>query len=296
MVSIACGDQWEVLQATNITDAQMALLQRDWETMDFTRSFEKSLVMERNFQFVEIEHLRTSNSPSEAVANWFGPGGGAAGSGGLRDELSAIGRELRRKAADTVWRSVWSYEDELSALRANQAMVEAMRRVNGDGFFKDALADLDKGANVSNSNYSWLRKNLDTNIWSTLQESTTLTYGEINRVLVAEVARRVAITAIGLRRYRLRHGYYPSALSALVPEILSQVPNDPVDGKSLRYHVSEDDTFVLYSIGQDGKDGGGDLTPVARFKTLYWLYGADSVWPKPAALKEVQNYYDHSPK
>jgi hypothetical protein len=294
MASMASAVQWEILQATNITDSQLASLQRDWETMDIIQSFEKSLVMERDSRFVEIEHLRTSDSPTITAANWFSPSA-SAGSGGLFDLV----QDLRRRTSDTVWRSVWSYDDELRALKADQAMVDAMRRINRDGFFKDAQADLDAKLNaigVTSTNYSWFRRNLDTNIWSALQESTDLNYRQINRVLIAEVVRKINITAIALKRYQLSHGAFPPDLQALAPEFLSEIPRDPVDGKPLRYYPNADGTFVLYSIGADGKDGGGDVSPGARYKSLYWLNALDWVWPQPATPAEVQYYYDHPPK
>ena len=77
---------------------------------------------------------------------------------------------------------------------------------------------------------------------------------------------------------------------------LSEVPRDPVDGKPLRYRLNSDGTFLLYSIGQDYKDDGGDPTSTAPIATFYWLRGRDWVWPQPATPQEIQYYYGHPPK
>jgi hypothetical protein len=114
--------------------------------------------------------------------------------------------------------------------------------------------------------------------------------------LTAEAVRKVTLAAIALKRYQLRHGAFPSELQALVPEFSSEVPRDPVDGKPLRYRPNADGTFLLYSIGADGKDGGGDVTPGGNYKTFYWLQSPDWVWPQAATPAEVQDYYDHPPK
>ena len=106
----------------------------------------------------------------------------------------------------------------------------------------------------------------------------------------------MVITAIALKRYQLRHGALPSDLNALVPEFLSAVPRDPVDGKPLRYRLNPDGTFLLYSVGSDGMDNGGDPTPSGSSKTFYWQRGRDWVWPQPATAQEVQDYYDNLPK
>ncbi len=47
---------------------------------------------------------------------------------------------------------------------------------------------------------------------------------------------------------------YPVSLNELVPNYLSSVPQDPFDGKSLRYSATKK---VLYSVGEDLNDSGG---------------------------------------
>jgi hypothetical protein len=42
----------------------------------------------------------------------------------------------------------------------------------------------------------------------------------------------------------------------LVPEFLPQLPADPFNGQPLRY-VMQPDHYLLYSVGQDGVDNGG---------------------------------------
>ncbi len=66
-----------------------------------------------------------------------------------------------------------------------------------------------------------------------------------------------AVTAIAIERYRRKHGQIPDELAQLVPEFLPQVPIDPFDGKPLRY-VVRDDEYLLYCVGRDGVDDGGE--------------------------------------
>jgi hypothetical protein len=65
-----------------------------------------------------------------------------------------------------------------------------------------------------------------------------------------------AMTAIAIERYRRKHGQIPDELGQLVPDFLPQVPTDPYDGKPLRYVVL-DDEYLLYSVGRDRVDDGG---------------------------------------
>ena len=44
-------------------------------------------------------------------------------------------------------------------------------------------------------------------------------------------------TILACRSYKAKHGAYPEALSALVPEFLAEVPRDPYDGEELRYNA-----------------------------------------------------------
>src|SRR5678810_153039 len=61
-------------------------------------------------------------------------------------------------------------------------------------------------------------------------------------------------TAIALKRYELKHGKSPTDLAALVPEFLPAVPIDLMIGKPLHYRVNPDNSFTLYSVGNDGCD------------------------------------------
>lgn len=64
-------------------------------------------------------------------------------------------------------------------------------------------------------------------------------------------------TAIALERYRLaNHNQLPATLQNLVPAYLPAVPDDPFDGKSLRYNRLPKG-YLLYSVGEDGVDNGG---------------------------------------
>ena len=63
-------------------------------------------------------------------------------------------------------------------------------------------------------------------------------------------------TAAAIERYRLATGAPPGQLDDLVPAYLEYTPADPFDMEPLRYR-REGDSYVLYSVGQDGVDGGG---------------------------------------
>ncbi|MHC4617024.1 MAG: hypothetical protein ACYTEQ_04640 [Planctomycetota bacterium] len=74
---------------------------------------------------------------------------------------------------------------------------------------------------------------------------------------------RAAQVAVAVERYRLAAGRLPDALADLVPSYLDAVPEDPFDGKALRYKKLTPG-FVVYSVGEDGSDDGGKERPKSR--------------------------------
>jgi hypothetical protein len=71
--------------------------------------------------------------------------------------------------------------------------------------------------------------------------------------------RDAVIVAIALELHRRRHGDWPAALEALVPELLPAVPPDRFNGQPLRYRLL-DGRPLVYSVGADGDDDGGRTT------------------------------------
>jgi len=71
-------------------------------------------------------------------------------------------------------------------------------------------------------------------------------------------ALRCARVVIAIERYRRLHKTAPTALSDVITEG-DDVTIDPFTGTSLRY-ARTDTSYVVYSIGRDGKDEGGTFS------------------------------------
>jgi ABC-type transport system involved in multi-copper enzyme maturation permease subunit len=67
---------------------------------------------------------------------------------------------------------------------------------------------------------------------------------------------RAAIVMVAAERFRRQHGRWPESLDELVPRYLPRVPDDPCDGRPLRYRRTPYGA-VIYSVGADGVDNGG---------------------------------------
>jgi hypothetical protein len=99
-----------------------------------------------------------------------------------------------------------------------------------------------------------------------------------------DTERLLAIAAVALERYRLRHGHYPNALAEATPEFLAIVPKDAISGEPLRYQLLPDGHPLLYSVAFNGRDDGGDARhDPTETSSLYPQIGRDLVWRRPIA-------------
>jgi hypothetical protein len=78
--------------------------------------------------------------------------------------------------------------------------------------------------------------------------------------------------AIAIYRYQKEHGKLPGSLDALEGKYLDQLPGDQFDGDLVRY-LKKSDGFILYSIGCDLVDNGGQ-------RRLVSADGSDGKLPK----------------
>jgi hypothetical protein len=280
---------WEVLQSPNLTDDELAQLQGDWANLDFTKSAEKALAMERVIGEISLRKWRASNSELERILTT---------ERNAKESLPLSNKESFWDYAKTtpkivMWRDWWSYPDELDMLKAYDVTLNAMRSAQTNNSFLTAIqyqSNRLNALNMTNSDFTVISDDSDFHhLFSGTVELGTL----INRAMAAETAKQITITAIALKRYQLRHGDYPTTLDALVPVFLPAVPLDPVDGKPLCYRPNTDGTYLLYSIGPNGTDDGGNpsLEKDHEGESLYWLndHDLDWVWPMPATNSETQH-------
>ena len=81
----------------------------------------------------------------------------------------------------------------------------------------------------------------------------------IRKIAANQTSIDLARVACALERYRLAHGEYPKMLDALAPQFTAQVPHDIIGGQPLHYRRTDDGYFVLYSVGWNEKDDGGQV-------------------------------------
>ena len=306
MAAIAVTPTWEWLQATNVMDVQMAAVQSGWQQLDFLSDAETAFEMERASSAATIQKSRRTHEDYQATFGISLSGSGSASSGGSDwpDILEDLTAGPRMALAESMWRSSWSYSAELNTLKDNQVILEALRamQTNQSQFYQadyNAMAARLWRLGPTNSGAIFFRALKIPDFREYFGDAALA--NSVRKSLQAETMRRVVITAIALKRFQLAHGPWPETLGELAPKFLPSVPIDPYDGKPLKYHSNADGTFLLYSVGDDGVDDGGDTTPAKSASSFSlsnwnWLRARDWVWPQPASPVEVQAFYEHPPK
>lgn len=286
------------MQSTNVNDAELAMVQRSWEQSENIHSLENALLMERATSESTIKKMRESREEFNHIADDFvGVGTGGTGISSFDD----VWKKTKQTYESFMWHVSWSYSDELKMLQNDQFMLETIRTIETNGSFNPACSNMMNQLGVTNQGSAFMGVlMLDPDLRWLFSEDISVDANVFPGTMTVEVARRVVVTAIALKRYWLKHGDYPENLGVMVPEFMAAVPLDPVDGKLLRYHRDADGTFALYSVGPNGKDDGGDpsATTGGPGNNFYWLYrdARDWVWPQPATKAEIEYFYAHPPK
>ena len=295
---------WSFLQSTNVTDTQLAMIQKDWAALDFIVPSQHALEMERAVSEMTIGDMRESSAEFHKVIDSYGGSSGAFtfGSGNLVERGLHIGKEVMEKTAEAskeaTWRVAWSYPDQLRMLKGSQVQIETARMAHSNGCFSAALAlqrsrlgKLGFIGNLDEDAFAILF-NDGHDLQNIFSSGVSAVEGMLHKVMAIEIRKQLVITAIALKRYQLQHGKFPANLKALCPEFLPTIPIDPVNDEPLHYKPNPDGTFLLYSVGDDGEDNGGDANPAeGKSKSNTWQRGRDWVWPQPASEQEIEDYY-----
>ena len=102
-------------------------------------------------------------------------------------------------------------------------------------------------------------------------ELVKIRISSFEKSLQSASTRRVLVEGtrvmVALEAYHAKHARYPNSLDQLVPNIMPELPRDPLHRKPFGYRLVTDDPhgrpYLLYSIGLDQIDDGGTVPPIA---------------------------------
>jgi hypothetical protein len=301
MAHISFAATWELLQAPDISDAELQQIQSDYGELDFITGMESAFEMERAMGGMTIRHFREKGGIYDMFSSSSG-GGSTNVAEAVEEHAKRIfsPREIRKTSNELLWQSALSYADEIQHLQQLTVLVDALRQAQSNAplaqVYSNAVVRMDLPA-LAEDDTGFPFNNADDDVSLAairrfFAEPGGALLKSIKKLQTIEAGRGLAIAAIALKRYHIQNESYPDKLSALVPKFLASVPIDPVDQKPLRYQRTPDGEFLLYSIGEDDVDNGGDASnPDASFTGRPQIFrGKDWVWPQPASSEEVRKW------
>ena len=243
---------WEFCQLPGVDEAHLSQLSRLWANADLFQNLDRVVEMERALVEFCFELARTNLTEKRNL--FVAPGS------------QPFSERVLNTAFDVLWRSTSLEKDEYMYLRTMQPLMEGARAASSNGNYSGMRARLKEHVDlidaVGDTRFARFRYSL------TLLASQS--WGKFMQVMwKREAFRRVTLAAIAVNRYRLRQGRFPDTLAALAPDLLPAESQDPMSGQPLqplRYRPLSAEEFVLYSVGENGKDDGG--------------LGDDIYWPR----------------
>ena len=286
---------WEALQADGWSDAQLAAIHAAWQKPDFMRGIARAFEVERATSSLIFDRDRYSLRQIFEIVPEIecGPPGNAASPGligwvrGVLRSLVDLGAKPRYLVWLGVWRVSWMEQDQLRHQRLLQQAIDRMRRAASEKRFRTEPQPVDQGTPSSRDALSYAAVGWRRARYCISMCLLPLFERSPDKAALAEAQRDIAITALAIKRYQLRHGGLPDRLEALVPEFLPTVPRDWFADAPLQYRTQPDGSFLLYSVGPDGEDNGGDARPADGYVKLTFAGGCDLVWPQSATAAEI---------
>jgi len=255
-----------ILGEHQIDPAALTQLQKDFEQMITDENFTISFKAEKLFQYDWIQKSFTEG----------GPGGGHPCPPAFR-KMAEINQGINAKKT---WFA--DYCKNLGTaisflLGLSTGRNETLKSVNGLYDFLDSEFALKTPAEVQTQKTEIDKKvkqltgrNFPIRLIVPPFEKTL----QISNRLKTEVEAN--LTIIATLRYKQEKGQYPQNLDELKQTgYIKEISMDPFSDKPLVYKKT-DDNFILYSVGMNFKDDGGDR----KGKTVNWTEEGDAVfWP-----------------
>ena len=282
------NETWQALQTNHWPDDRLARLQAEWEAANLFTNLPETVAFKRACDVAACEQDREQTLGSRLSFKQFLIG--------VSQFPQGIWYELHSDWERGDYLRHGSYEDETDLLLFYRDREVELR----NAIQSPTWSQMRQLPGVTNNNFFHSKYRSRLQSMMNLHEISTGIQKQgssfLGRAAEAEAERRILITAFALERYRGKLGSYPVTLDMLAPEFLKSVPVDFMDGQPLRYRLTDDGHFFLYSVGLDCTDHGGAM-PAHEFETRFPGGAtrfeapppADIVWPLSASSADVQN-------
>lgn len=260
MLSFAFNESlWEILQSPNLTEADLLRLQQILERNDMVSSMLVPMEAEAaRMPQIYRDAIRSRKTPALLDASATLPG--------------VFGNELLVSLRNELWPTVWAQGDLARTLHSWRMSITIARELADSRNWSSQREKIEKLKLASSSYDSW-------RFPASELTGAGYTDGMLKAAIRSQIRFEQAKAAVGLARYKLANSRYPAHLDQLVPHYLPSLPHDWYDGQPLRYRPLEDGSYLLYSIGEDCSDDGGDAT-AASGTGIRKPQTRDTVWPR----------------
>lgn len=251
--TITLNTVWEGLANHRWNEVQLADLQKTLASIDLLADYLHAMRGERAFSNDLMDKLRQGRYPVVSA----GP------------EDSGSGDITRA----TAWApSGFVYQNQLCINRLHQQRTLQLVDASKHRAYPGRSRELDRPPELSKvTPYNILARMLFPAFAKTAQKTSH-----------AQAIVDFATAACALERFRLASGQFPDTLDALVPKFLPSAPVDAINGEPLKYRRTPDGQFILYSVGWNEKDDGGETAMTQGKSPGPDFARGDWVWRYPA--------------
>ncbi len=219
---------WEGLAEHRWTDEQLAGLERELSKQDLLADYESCLRGERAFAIDIFESQRLT-----------------------REQIMDVGNGDLVTNRFSLMPEAYFYQNELNFARISQQYTLPLVDTNSRVISPEALKQAYEAIQAQMKHPS---------IYKTQSlMAFPAVASTVKKLAYAQNAIDLARIACALERHHLAHGEYPPSLNALTPQFIEAIPHDIINGRPLHYQRTDDGKFLLYSIGWNAVDDGGQI-------------------------------------
>jgi hypothetical protein len=213
------------------TDAQLQELEQALAKQDFLADFEFAMKGEKAFAIQTFEQQRLTREEKMMMEN-----------NGTNKTVTISYHFMP---------SAYFYQNELNFAQMHDQFISPLVDLTKRMVFPAALTKAQATVQAQTKHYSPY----------TVQAKMVFPAiaASIKKFTIIQAHVDLARVACALERYRLAHGKYPEALDTLAPQFIATLPHDIINGQPLHYRREADGRFVLYSVGWNETDDGGQV-------------------------------------
>ena len=210
-------------------DSQLAEIEAVLRPVNLLAEYKLGMRGDRAGMVAEIEYMRRHGSWGVDVAQFFGEG------------ATTCERVIRFGP------SGWAYQNMSTFSRYIQEFTLAAVDEQARRLLPDISDNGTRALQTQSGPYTLFVKLTQTGWCRVIQRTGRMqTFVDATRV------------ACAMERYRLTNGRLPETLSTLAPQFIERIPKDVIDGQPLRWKRNADGGYVVYSIGWNKTDDGGE--------------------------------------